>query len=344
MLRLLLLVLPALLLAEVSAPKASLVEVAPLIEGKVNRLQNFVGTLYFNQKSDLASETSGKVQAVHFDSGDHVKKGDLLVSLDSAILDKNIQVSHENHKEGQTNYRKSSKDLIRYKTLIAKKSIPRSEYDTVRFTTTGLNSRLNALKAQLEAQLIEKKKKEIYAPFTGIIASKNIDIGEWVNIGDSVAQIVNPYLADITVNIPESFVNTIMPESNITVKIGDNSYIAKIKGVLPVGNIKTRTFPLKITLKSEDQLYEGMQASIALAKVSLENALLIPRDGVIKRFGQQVIFSNANGVAQMIPVTVIGYFKDKVAIESPMLKPGMQIVIKGNERIFPNQPIKLTNK
>lgn len=344
MLRLLLLVLPVLLLAEAKAPRASLVEVAPLTQGKVNRLQTFVGTLYFNQKSDLASETSGKVQAVHFDSGDHVQKGDLLVSLDSAILDKITEASRESYKEAQANYRKSSKDLKRYKTLLADESIARSEYDAVSFATTGLRSRLNALKAQLDAQLIEKKKKEIYAPFTGIIASKNIDIGEWVNTGASVAQIVNPYLADITVNIPESFVHTITPESNITVNIGNGSYVGNIKGVIPVGNKNTRTFPLKITLKSEKALYEGMQASVALAKANVENALLIPRDGVIKRFGQQVVFFNADGMAQMLPVTIVGFYEDKVAIESPMLKAGMQIVVKGNERIFPNQPIKLTNQ
>ncbi len=347
MLRMILLVLPVLLLAEGAdkkAPRASLVELAPLSQGKVNRLQNFIGTLYFNQKSDLASETSGKVKAVHFDSGDHVKKGDLLVSLDSAILDKNIIASRESYKEAQANYSKSFKDLKRYKKLLADESIARSEYDAVSFATTGFNSRVNALKAGLDAQLIERKKKNIYAPYSGVIAAKSIDIGEWVNTGASVAQIVNPYIADITVNIPEAFVSTIIPDNNISVTIGNQSYTGKIKGVIPVGNKNTRTFPLKITLTSDKALYEGMQASVSLAKANLENAMLIPRDGVIKRFGQQVIFFEAKGTAQMAPVTIVGFFEDKVAIDAPMLTPGMQIVVKGNERIFPNQPIQATNK
>ena len=50
MLRILLLMLPLLLCSEAPAPRASLVEMAPLTKGEVNRLQNFVGTLYFNQK------------------------------------------------------------------------------------------------------------------------------------------------------------------------------------------------------------------------------------------------------------------------------------------------------
>ncbi|MCH9813563.1 MAG: efflux RND transporter periplasmic adaptor subunit [Epsilonproteobacteria bacterium] len=343
MLRILLIIVPLFLWAEGPAPKASLVEVAPLTQGEVKRLQSFVGTLYFNQKSDLASETSGKVTKIFFDSGDSVKKGTLLVSLDSAILDKNIQAAKESLAEARANYTKSAKDMKRYKTLLQDQSIAQSEYDTVRFATTGFSSRVNALKAQLDALLIEKKKKGIYAPYDGIIASRNVDIAEWVNAGSAVAQIVNPYIADITVNIPEAFVNSVTPDQTIDVKIGEKNYQGKIKGIIPVGNKNTRTFPLKITLKSDQALYEGMQASIALPNAAFEKALLIPRDGVIKRFGQQVLFFNANGVAQMVPVTIIGFFQDKVAVESPMLKPDMQVVIKGNERIFPNMPIQPKN-
>lgn len=344
MLRILLLIAPLLLWSEAPAPKASLVEMAPLTKGEVNRLQNFVGTLYFNQKSDLASETSGKVLKVHFESGDTVKKGTLLVTLESSILDKNIMASKASLREAQANHQKSAKDLKRYKTLLADQSIARSEYDAISFATSGFKSRTSALQAGLDAQLIEKKKKKIYAPYDGIITSKSVDAGEWVNTGASVAQIVNPYVADITVNIPEKFVQSVKSGDDVKVMIASEEHSGKVKAVIPIGDKNTRTFPLKVTVKSKNILFEGMEANIKLPNAQLENALLIPRDGVIKRFGQQIVFSNAKGKAMMIPVTIVGYFQDKVAIESPMLKEGMPLVVKGNERIFPNQPIKATNK
>ena len=343
MLRILLLIVPLFLLAEGKAPRASLVEVAPITKGEVNRLQNFVGTLYFNQKSDLASETSGKVVKIDFDSGDTVKKGTLLVTLDSDILDKNIQAAKESLAEANANYRKSAKDMKRYKTLIADQSIAQSEYDAVSFATSGFRSRTNALKAQVDALLVEKKKKNIYAPYDGIITSRAVDIGEWVSTGASVAQIVNPYIADITVNIPEKFLQSVTIGDDIKVMIASHEHTGKIKAIIPIGSKSTRTFPLKVTLKSDKALFEGMEANIKLPNAKLENALLIPRDGVIKRFGQQIVFSNVDGKAMMIPVSIVGYFQDKVAIESAMLKEGMPIVVKGNERIFPNQPIQETN-
>lgn len=159
-----------------------------------------------------------------------------------------------------------------------------------------------------------------------------------------MAQTVNPYVADVTINIPETFLQSVKAKDEVRMMIAGQEHRGKVKAIIPVGNKNTRTFPLQVTLKSDTVLYEGMEANIQLPNVSLENALLIPRDGVIKRFGQQIVFSDANGMAMMIPVTIIGYFQDKVAIESPMLKEGMPIVIKGNERIFPNQPIQATNK
>lgn len=325
-------------------PRPSLVEVAPLTKGEVHRLQSFVGTLYFNQKSDLASETEGKVLAVHFDSGESVKKGDLLVTLESSVLDKQILASQEALKEAQANHTKSQKDLTRYQKLLTEQSVAQSEYDTIHYATSGLQSRVNALKASLDAQKIERNKKKIYAPYDGIITAKNVEVGEWVKVGDPVAQIVNPYLADITVNIPQNFLHSVKPKDAVPIIIASEEYTGTVKAIIPLGDKNTRTFPLQVTLRSDTVLFEGMEAKIQLPNISLENALLIPRDGVIKRFGQQVIFANANNQAMMIPVTVVGYFEDQVAVDSPMLQEGMSIVIKGNERIFPNQPLQVVAK
>jgi RND family efflux transporter MFP subunit len=344
MLRLLpLLLLPLILFAKPPAPRPALVELAPLTKGEVNRLQNFVGTLYFNQKSNLASETNGKVLKVYFESGDKVKKGTLLVTLESSILDQNIRASKASLKEAEANYQRSAKDLKRYKTLLADQSIARSEYDSVAFATRGFKSRTEALKATLQAQLVEKKKKRIYAPFDGIVTAKNVEVGEWVNTGATVAQVVNPYLADINIDIPEKFLQSVKVKDEVNVLVASKEYQGRVKAIIPIGNKNTRTFPLKVTVKSDEVLYEGMEANIKLPNVQLENALLIPRDGVIKRFGQQIVFTDANSMAMMIPVSIVGYFKDKVAIESPMLKEGMPIVVKGNERVFPNQPLQATN-
>ena len=72
-------------------------------------------------------------------------------------------------------------------------------------------------------------------------------------------------------------------------------------------------------------------------------SLIINRDAIINRFGSIVVFANNKGVAMMIPVKVIGYLGQNVAIAGKGLVEGMSIVVKGNERVFPNQPVQVIN-
>jgi len=54
-----------------------------------------------------------------------------------------------------------------------------------------------------------------------------------------------------------------------------------------------------------------------------------------------IFFINKQNQAMMLPVEIIGYEKEKVAIKAMGLAEGMDIVIKGNERVFPNQNVKV---
>ena len=73
------------------APPASLVNTAKVIKGEVNPLEEFIGTLSFSKTSALASETNGAVVSVNFEAGDNLRKGDLLLEVDSKVLDAQIE-------------------------------------------------------------------------------------------------------------------------------------------------------------------------------------------------------------------------------------------------------------
>jgi len=125
------------------------------------------------------------------------------------------------------------------------------------------------------------------------------------------------------------------------VHINDKAYETKMIGALLSGNSKTRTFPLKLRLlPTEDRFFDGMQARLSLEKSRASDVLLASRDGVIKRFGKDVVFIVKENKAHMIPVTVLSYKGDKVAISASELEVGDLIITKGNERIQPNQKIK----
>ena len=120
---------------------------------------------------------------------------------------------------------------------------------------------------------------------------------------------------------------------------------AKLFAAIPSGDKLTRTFPVRFKAASIDTfIFDGASAKISFAKETKSEALIINRDAVIKRFNMDVVFAVVNEKAVMIPVKVITYFGMEAAISGQGLVEDMQLVIKGNERIFPDMPVKIINK
>lgn len=310
-------------------------------KGRLLQVQSFNGTVSFNEKSRLASETEGKITKLYFDEGDYVKKGELLLQIDSLILDANINATEASIKEVEFALERARLDFKRYEVLFAKQSVSKQKYDEFYFQKMQLEQKLVSLQSSLQAQKILKSKKSLRAPFSGYISERTIQVGEWLKEGSEIALLINPDKVDITIYLPSSYINTISRDMDLRVTINKKVYPAKIIAALLSGNEKTRSFPLRLRLlPTKDSFFDGAQANISLEKSSHEDVLMVSRDGVIKRFGNDVVFIIKDEKAQMIPVEIIGFEADKVALSSQQLHAGDEIIIKGNERIFPNQEIK----
>ena len=312
----------------------------PITKGSLTQKQSFNGTLSFNQKSRLASESSGMVQTIYFDEADYVKKGQVLLKIDSEVLDANIQATEASIKEVNFSLERAKLDFNRYEVLLKQESVSKQQYDEFYFQKMGLEQKLIALQSSLKAQQIQQSQKTLRAPFSGYISKREVQVGEWLNQGTPVALLINPSKIDITIHLPSAYIKEARKGKEIKVSINNKTYKAKILGALLSGNNKTRTFPLRLRLlKTKDRFFDGMQVSLELQKSSKNNVLLVSRDGVIKRFGKDVVFIIENKKAKMVPVIILGFQKEKVAISAKGLKVGDKVVTKGNERLFPNQDV-----
>lgn len=326
-------------------PPPALVNTTKVVKGVVNPLEEFIGTLEFSKTSALASQTNGAVVKMNFESGDKVRKGETLLKVDSKVLDAQIKSSKAGIEVAKTNLEDAKKNYNRYKELIEKKSISQKLYDDSYFKYTLAKSNLNIAKAKLDELLINKSYKSIKAPFNGLIVEKNIELSEWVSAGKTVATIVATNEIDLIFNLPTSYIYKLDKNENYNIDLKDKTITSKLYANIAKGDKKTRTFPVKFKAKVKDEfLYDGMEVKINLPRSKKRDALMVPRDAVIKRFGQSVIFLDVDGVATMMPVQIVGYTKKSIAIDAQGLKAGAMVVVKGNERIFPNQPIKSLDK
>ena len=327
------------------APQASLVEVQTLKKQEINDLQEFVGTVNFDKKSKIASESSGVAKKINFEVGQKVKKDEVLVQIDSDILDAQIKASQSAVNMYEVQLKNAKKNFERYSALLEKKSIAQKVFDDAKVEYDVANENLVSAKAKLNELTIQKSKKVIKAPYSGVIVEKDINLNEWLNTGNSVATIVNTEDLEITFNLPISFINGLKIGEEYDVEVAEKNIKAKLFAAIPSGDKLTRTFPVRFKAEASDTfIFDGASAKISFAKESKSEALVINRDAVIKRFNMDVVFAVVNEKAMMIPVQVITYFGMDAAISAQGLAEGMQLVTKGNERVFPDMPVKIINK
>lgn len=326
------------------APRASLVEVETLKKQEVNDLQEFVGTVNFDKKSKIASESSGIAEKINFEVGQKVKKDEILLQIDSDILDAQIKAAIAAVNMYEVQLKNAKKNYERYAALIEKKSISQKVFDDAKVEYDVANENLTSSKAKLNELNIQKSKKIIKAPYSGVIVEKNVNLDEWLNQGSSIATIVNTQELEIIFNLPISFIGGLKSGDEYDINISDEIIKAKLYAAIPSGDKLTRTFPVRFKADAGEKfIFDGASAKISFAKETKTQALVINRDAVIKRFNMDVIFTVVENKAVMIPVKVITYFGLNAAIMGEGLVENMPIVTKGNERIFPDMPIQILN-
>ncbi len=319
-------------------PPAQVV-VSDVKTGMVAEESDFIGTVYYVEVSEVASEVNGKVERVSFEEGQRVKRGDVVVSLSADLLEKQLAATRASYEQVLIEHEQAILDLKRVENLIKQGSISEQLYDEQRFKVKGLEKKAASIRADVERISLELGKKRIRAPFGGVVVERAVDRGEWLSPGSKVATIAKDDTVDVVVNVPEGIIQFAREGMDLAVVAGGRVVTGNVFAVVPRGDVATRTFPLKIRIKNPGYLKEGMEARVALPIAEKKKALIVPRDAVITLFGRTVVFAVIDSKAKMIPVKVIGYEGMMAGVNVSALEEGMKVVIKGNERLTNGQSV-----
>ncbi|MBU1003686.1 MAG: efflux RND transporter periplasmic adaptor subunit [Proteobacteria bacterium] len=320
-------------------PPPSLVETAASRTDNVAPRSNFVGTVYYPEVSEVASEVAGRILDVHFEEGRRVTAGANLVTMDTVLAAKRLAVAQGYLDEAKAAQKLAAIELERREKLLASGSIATQEFDNAFYSMQEILSRTRALQAEADRLRLEIAKSGVPAPFSGIVLQRKADRGEWLTAGAVVATVALDKAMDVIINVPETVLPFVAQGQDVEVTIGDTRIKGLVHAVIPQGDVGTRTFPIKIRVPGEG-LAQGMQATAHLPVGAEVQAVIVPRDAVVMLRGQNMVFAVAQGQAQMIPVQVIAYQGLWAAVEGPGLAAGQDVVIKGNERLYPGAAVR----
>ncbi len=246
--------------------KGVTVEVLKLIPVKFQHFIQINGSIKAEEEAIVSTEIMGQVQKIFVAEGQTVKKGQLLVSLNTSVTESSIR-------EVQTSLEFATKTYEKQKELWKENIGTELQYLQAKNNKETLKSRLETLQAQLEMA-------KLRAPFNGIVDEIYMKIGELASPGGRVFYILNLNNMKVFGDVSESYLPDIHPGDQAELSFPvypDYIRKAKIHRTGEVINEKSRTFRIEIKLTNEEKkLKPNLITKIELNDFTDESALVIP--------------------------------------------------------------------
>ena len=333
--------LPSAITAEERRPAK--VVVAPIKEKMVAENTPIIGVLYFDRVSSLSTEVAGLVKSAHFREGDRVKKGAVLLTLNTDFIDKDIELVETKIEQISVQIEKTDKDLTRFTRLYRQQAIPEREYDDVGFKRRGLIKQREALKKQLDIARLKKAKSFIQAPFNGVILAKKAEVGNWIAPGHELCRIGSS--EDVFVKVPVA--EELLVYSNkghavdVTVNPFDKKLRGTIAGIMPVADPRTKNVMLKIRLPRMQTAVENLSATVFVPVSGRKQLKLVPRDALVSFQGKDIVYTVKDNTAVPVPIRIVSYVGEFAGIKTSDIPDGTMVVVDGNERLRPGQRVEI---
>ena len=292
-----------------------------------NKLQ-ISGSVISNEEVELRMETSGKITAINFKEGGKVNKGDLLVKVNDADLQAQLQ-------KAEIKKKLAEEKEFRQRSLLEKKGISQETYDVV------LND-LNSAKADIENLKAQIAKTEIHAPFNGTIGLRYVSEGSYVSSSTRIATLQNVNPVKIDFSVPQRYAGIISIGNTIFIKApSGKTYQAKIYAIEPKIDPATRALQVRaISPNDRGELIPGSYVNITLELNDVKNAISVPTQALALDITGERVFIYKNGFA--IPRNVESGIRteDDVQIIKG-IAPGDTIITTGVMQLRPRARVKI---
>lgn len=265
------------------------------------------GTVRPLREAELSVAAEALVTHLHVDVGSRVKRGDLLLELDSSIAKQEHQRALAQLSAAETTATESARLRDEALRLKQQSHIAQSEVSARTSAATLATARVEQARADARIAAEQLAKHKLYAPFDGVISARGTDLGQWLSRGDQVFTLVSLDLLLLDVKLPQEHLTSIddiqsvliTPDSQPTLQLP-----ARIDKLVPVGD-ESRSFLLRIAAnETSPALLPGASARALFRFEHAQNAVLLPRDALLRNAdGNYNVFVVADGKALRRKIT-----------------------------------------
>lgn len=300
------------------APEAVPVEAVAAAPRAIAASYSGSATLEARAEAQVVSKTSGVALQVLVEEGDAVRAGQVLVRIDADRARLNLAQVDAQMRKLEANFRRASQ-------LVDQQMVSVGDHDQLRYDLE--NARAAWRLAQLELSYTN-----VVAPISGVIASRSIKTGNFVQINTPILRIVDNSRLEATLNVPERDLTTLRAGLPVRMQVDalpGRTFEGVVARIAPVIEAGSGTFRVVCAFDPDDSaLQPGMFARMGIDYDNRANALAIPRTALLEDEGDPAVFVVRDGKAVRTTIET-GYVEGAFVEVRKGLDAGDRVVTAG---------------
>ena len=303
--------------AEQKGPEAIPVEVGKVARRAIAASYANTSTLEPRAEAQVVAKTSGVALQVLVEEGQQVRAGQVLVRLDADRARLQSAQSSAQLRKLEANFRRAQQ-------LESQQMVSANDLDQLRYDLENARA-VNRL-AELELSYTN-----VVAPISGVIASRSIKPGNFVQINSPIFRIVDSGRLEATLNVPEREIDKLKPGQVVELTadaLPGKRFSGTVDRVAPVVDTGTGTFRVVTTFDGGGDLQPGMFSRLSINYDQRADALVLPRAALLEDGGEPAVYAIRDGKASRI-VLKLGYADGAWIEVRDGLKEGDAVVVAG---------------
>jgi RND family efflux transporter MFP subunit len=260
--------------------------------------------------SPIYARTSGYLGKWYFDIGSHVKKGQLLATIESPEVDQQLAQGRADLATAQANASNAKIQSNRYQELLKGNAV--SQQDTDNFVTQEASTNTQVKSAQANVQRLEQLVgfESVYAPFDGIVTARNVDIGTLIDAGAAreLFHLAAENVLRVYVNVPQPYSLVCVPGVSAGLTLAEfpgRTFQGKIVRTAKAIDPASRTLLVEVDVPNpKGELFPGAYTQVHFKLNNARPTLIIQVSALMFRSEGLRVAVVQNGKARLVPITI----------------------------------------
>ena len=318
----------------------AVVEVANVVEQNASSVIRVPGSVISTRDATVSAEINGRITWVA-EVGDRVAAGEPVARIDDHLL--NLQLRNNDAEiariHADINYNERQKQ--RLEKLAAQNNMAQSELDEVESRLAMLRQDKRIATVNRDRTRYDLARSEVTAPFSGVVVSREVALGEYTGTGESLLRLVDTEALEISVSAPLRVARYASEGQEVQVSAGELQTLQPIRSLVPVGDTQSRMMEVRLSANSGYWMI-GEAVTVELPQSPPEVALAVPRDALVLRDNEVFVYTvSADSTAVKVPVATGAGHGSTITIDGA-LSPGDSVVVRGAETLREGQALRIT--